>query len=96
MIIQLIFQTYMVPRISDYPAELKASNGKTYHLPARTSVILNITAIHHNESYWPNAASFKPERFFGKSENDEMRVDASLWLYVLPLYWGDECFYLQT
>lgn len=73
----------MVPRISDHPATLKASNGKTYHLPPRTSVILNITAIHHNESYWPNPGSFKPERFFGKSEKDELRVDASLWLYAL-------------
>ncbi len=25
-------------------------------------------AIHHNESYWPDAGTFNPERFFGKSE----------------------------
>lgn len=73
-------QTYMVPRASEQPANLKASNGKTYYIPARTSVILNITSIHHNETYWPDAKSFIPERFFGKSEKDEGRVDASLWL----------------
>ncbi|KDR84662.1 hypothetical protein GALMADRAFT_133908 [Galerina marginata CBS 339.88] len=72
--------TYMVPRISDSPANLRASNGKSYYLPPRTSVILNITCIHHNETYWPDAGSFIPERFFGKSDKDEVRVDASLWL----------------
>ncbi|KAF9464281.1 cytochrome P450 [Collybia nuda] len=72
--------TYMVPRASAQPVDLKASNGKTYYLPPRTSVIFNITSIHHNETNWPNAASFVPERFLGKSEKDEVRVDASLWL----------------
>lgn len=72
--------TYMVPRSCEHAANLKASNGKTYHLPPRTSVILNITSIHHNENYWPNARSFLPKRFLGKSEKDEVRVDASLWL----------------
>lgn len=70
----------MVPRASEQPANLKASNGKTYNLPPRTSVIFNITAIHHNETSWPDAKSFLPERFLGKSEKDEVRVDASLWL----------------
>ncbi len=72
----------MVPRSSTQPVDVKASNGKTYYLPPNTSVILNITSIHHNEKYWPNAGAFIPERFFGKSEKDEIRVDASLWLYV--------------
>ncbi|KJA29606.1 hypothetical protein HYPSUDRAFT_31542 [Hypholoma sublateritium FD-334 SS-4] len=72
--------TYMVPRSSAQPVDVKASNGKTYYLPPNTSVILNITSIHHNEKYWPNAGAFIPERFFGKSEKDEIRVDASLWL----------------
>ncbi|PPR01287.1 hypothetical protein CVT24_006362 [Panaeolus cyanescens] len=72
--------TYMVPRASEHPASLKASNGKIYDLPPRTSVILNITSIHHNENYWPDAGSFVPERFMGKSEKDESRIDASLWL----------------
>lgn len=70
----------MVPRASESPANLKASNGKSYYLPARTSVILNITSIHHSEAYWPNAGVFDPERFTGKSAKDETRVDASLWL----------------
>ncbi len=39
-------------------------------------------AIHHNESYWPDAGTFNPERFFGKSEKDENRIDASLGMYV--------------
>ena len=83
----IIFKTYMVPRSSSQPVDVKASNGKTYYLPPNTSVILNITSIHHNEKYWPNAGAFIPERFFGKSEKDENRVDASLWLYA----WSISC-----
>ncbi|TFY70743.1 hypothetical protein EVG20_g2277 [Dentipellis fragilis] len=72
--------TYMVPRSSPRPTLMSGSNGKTYALPANTSVILNICAIHYNDSYWPDPYQFNPERFFGKTEKDQTRVDASLWL----------------
>ena len=43
----------MVPRASSRPAELISALGKRYVLPANTSVILNICAIHYNPFYWP-------------------------------------------
>ncbi|TFY79240.1 hypothetical protein EWM64_g4773 [Hericium alpestre] len=72
--------TYMVPRASAEPALLTAANGKTYFLPPHTSVILNICAIHHNDTYWPNPHTFDPSRFMGQSAADKDRIDASPWL----------------
>uniref|UniRef100_D8Q5V5 Cytochrome P450 n=1 Tax=Schizophyllum commune (strain H4-8 / FGSC 9210) TaxID=578458 RepID=D8Q5V5_SCHCM len=71
---------YMVPRASARPAELVSALGKRYVLPAHTSVILNICAMHYNPSYWPNPASFDPDRFMNKNDKEVASVDASLWM----------------
>ncbi|KAL1745567.1 cytochrome P450 [Schizophyllum fasciatum] len=71
---------YMVPRASAQPAELVSALGKQYVLPANTSVILNICAIHYNPYYWPSPKSFKPERFMNKNDKEVANVDASLWM----------------
>ena len=34
-----------------------------YHIPKRTSVFINICHIHRDEKEWPEADTFKPERF---------------------------------
>ena len=39
-------------------------------VPAGTTVSVPIYAIHHNESYYPDAWSFKPERWIGTEEHD--------------------------
>jgi cytochrome P450 len=70
----------MVPRASSSAVEVHGSNNKTYYLPPKTSVILNICAIHYNEAYWPKPTEFDPFRFMGQSDKEEARVDASLWL----------------
>ena len=76
----------MVPRSSKAPSTLVGAGtkagvpGKTYHLPANASIILNICSIHHNELYWPDAGSFKPERFMAMGEERTNEVDASKWL----------------
>lgn len=73
-------QTYMVPRASSKESLLTSASGKTYTLPANTSVILNICAIHFNASYWPDPSRFNPLRFVGQSVMDKDQIDASLWL----------------
>ena len=50
--------SYVVPRISDSPVTL----GR-YVIPAHTSLILNMYAIHHSEVNWQNAYKFDPDRF---------------------------------
>jgi hypothetical protein len=50
----------MVPRASSEPATLISSTGKTYSLPPHTSVILNITSIHYNETYGPSTTLIRP------------------------------------
>ncbi|TRM57260.1 cytochrome P450, partial [Schizophyllum amplum] len=71
---------YMVPRASARPAELVSALGKRYVLPANTSVILNICAIHYNPRYWPSPSSFKPERFMNRDDKEIAHVDAGLWM----------------
>lgn len=79
----MLLQTYVVPRSSDKSVLLKGSNGKSYHIPAKTSVIINICAIHYNETYWPNPQKFDPSRYMNNGDGEEARIDASLWLYVV-------------
>ncbi|KAG7442313.1 cytochrome P450 [Guyanagaster necrorhizus] len=50
--------SYIVPRQSNRPVRL----GK-YFVPARTSLIVNIYAIHHDEERWKSPDAFIPERF---------------------------------
>lgn len=45
--------------------------AKTYFIPKGASVIHNFTSIHYNEMYWPDATSFKPERFMGDNKDAE-------------------------
>jgi cytochrome P450 len=70
----------MVPRSPQKDALLTGQNGKQYFFPAHSSVILNITSIHYNEHYWPDATTFNPERFMSKSESQEKEIDSSMWL----------------
>jgi cytochrome P450 len=76
--------TYMVPRSPQKDAVLTGQNGKKYFFPAGSSIILNITSIHYNEHYWPDATRFDPERFMSKSESQEKEkekeIDTSMWL----------------
>ncbi|KAK0438636.1 cytochrome P450 [Armillaria borealis] len=50
--------SYIVPRQSNRPVWL----GK-YSIPAYTSLIVNIYAIHHDEEHWGSPDTFIPERF---------------------------------
>ncbi|TFK36433.1 cytochrome P450 [Crucibulum laeve] len=77
--------TYMVPRVSSAPTELRGSSGKVYLLPANTSTISNIYAVHHNEHHWPDPGRFDPRRFLNLDKQKEKTVDASLWM---PFYVG--------
>lgn len=36
---------------------------KGYRIPAKTTVVSNIYALHHNEKLFPNHSEFYPERF---------------------------------
>lgn len=42
---------------------LKDDFYKGYRIPAGTVVVPNVWAVHHNEKHYPDAFSFKPERF---------------------------------
>lgn len=76
----------MVPRSSADPVTLVGGGtkagipGKSYVIPAGASIILNITAIHYNKSYWTDAETFRPERFMGMGDTSEKEIDASIWL----------------
>ncbi|KAK0460186.1 cytochrome P450 [Desarmillaria tabescens] len=50
--------SYIVPRQANQPVQL----GK-YAIPAYTSLIVNIYAIHHDSGRWASPDSFMPERF---------------------------------
>ncbi|SJL17001.1 uncharacterized protein ARMOST_20541 [Armillaria ostoyae] len=50
--------SYVVPRQANQPVQL----GK-YAIPAHTSLIVNIYAIHHDGRRWASPDSFIPERF---------------------------------
>ncbi|KAL0577418.1 hypothetical protein V5O48_004584 [Marasmius crinis-equi] len=51
--------SYIVPRKSSLPVELGG-----YVIPAQTSIIVDICAIHHSDE-WPSPVEFRPERFLG-------------------------------
>jgi cytochrome P450 len=50
--------SYIVPRVSNEVCTL----GK-YVIPANTSLVLNIYAVHHNAGVYPDPHMFLPERF---------------------------------
>ncbi|KAJ7621207.1 cytochrome P450 [Roridomyces roridus] len=72
--------TYMVPRAAMKDAVFTGSNGKEAFIPAGSSIITNITAIHYKEDYWSNPTEFIPERFMNLSESQEKEYDATQWL----------------
>lgn len=39
-----------------------------YFLPRKSSILINIQAVHHNARYWPSPMTFDPDRFLGKQE----------------------------
>ena len=39
-----------------------------YHIPKGTSILIDLTQIHHDEQEWPQPEEFKPERFLDVEE----------------------------
>lgn len=56
-------------------------NFDFYKIPKSTSVVIPVWNIHRSERFWPDALSFKPERFTGVDVN---RLD-----YFLPFSKGE-------
>jgi cytochrome P450 len=56
--------SYIVPRISLAPIRL----GR-YTIPAHTSIICNVYAIHHQQAVWTEPLRFMPERFMQASSS---------------------------
>ncbi|TBU29643.1 cytochrome P450 [Dichomitus squalens] len=54
-----------LPRISDVPIRV----GE-YIIPPGTSMVLNICAVHFNDSVWDNPSRFDPERFLDEGGNE--------------------------
>lgn len=54
-----------------------SSNGKEWSIPPNTPVGMTSALIHHDESIFPNAASFVPERWLGNARLDRYLVSFS-------------------
>jgi cytochrome P450 len=54
--------TYIVPRSAVKSFELHGAS-KTYRIPQGASLIMNLTAVHHNSTYYPEPEKFNPDRF---------------------------------
>ncbi|KAL0489666.1 cytochrome P450 [Acrasis kona] len=48
----------MIPKENLKPFKI----GKHY-VPAKTTLLVNVFAVHNDEKYWPNPSEFRPERF---------------------------------
>jgi len=81
--------TYLVPRsvLSGQTFTGRGTKpgvpGKSYYVPKGASIIHDLTGIHYNELYWPDANTFKPERFMDSgvdSSNATKDSDAQAWL----------------
>jgi len=68
----------LVPRITRRPDELGG-----FHIPAHTSVIVNVAGYNRNPMYWNNPDTFDPERFESKDEHHNHKS-----LKDIPLTWG--------
>jgi cytochrome P450 len=65
----------MLPR-EVLPGGLVIDGGK-YHIPAGTDVGVPTYALHHTEKYWPEAHSFRPERWLNQKGAEEKTEDIS-------------------
>lgn len=45
-----------------------------YHIPAGTSVVPNISAVHQNDANWPDAARFDPYRFINTHPKSNVNI----------------------
>ena len=69
--------TYIVPRSSTEAFELKGLS-KSYSVPQAASLIMNLTAVHHNSTYYNIPEEFNPDRFLGVGGIDD--TSFSVWL----------------
>lgn len=76
----ILFQTNVVPRNATRDAVLTSTTGKDVVIPKNSSIIINITSIHYNDSYWNDASTYEPERFMNMASGKEAEYDASQWL----------------
>lgn len=44
--------TYIVPRSAQRDVVMTSGEGKAVAIPRGSSIIINITAVHHNDGYW--------------------------------------------
>ncbi|OAP62390.1 hypothetical protein AYL99_04593 [Fonsecaea erecta] len=57
-----------VAPLAFYRATSEADNYRGKTIPARTTVIYNASAIHHNDEYYPDHEKFMPERFLSPKD----------------------------
>jgi cytochrome P450 len=54
----------MLPKFTEDSWQQLTVDSKSYAIPPRTYVIINVAGIHTNPSYWgPHALDFRPDRF---------------------------------
>ncbi|RDW64793.1 hypothetical protein BP6252_10444 [Coleophoma cylindrospora] len=57
-----------VPRYTAHSRQKLSVNGKSYDIPPRTNIFVNIAALHTNPRYWGNdALAWRPSRWITKS-----------------------------
>ena len=69
-----------VPLTPMEDVSLKGSGDKSLFIPRGSTIIINITAIHYRDDYWPNPSVFDPDRFMALSEGMQKEYDATQWL----------------
>lgn len=73
--------TYIVPRICTRDIVVKGgAKDKSYAIPRGSSLIMNLTAVHHTEAYFKNADDFVPERFLPGATRTSDVSDSLTWL----------------
>ncbi|KAG6918169.1 hypothetical protein DXG01_016154 [Tephrocybe rancida] len=62
--------------ISLLPARwtLEATTIGKYAIPAHTSIVPNVCAVHHNANNWPDAHKFDPYRFIGTRQKAAINI----------------------
>jgi len=62
----------MLPKYTQDSSQPLTIGSKTYLIPPRTYVLLNIAALHTNPKYWgSDSLDFRPERFITSSTTGE-------------------------
>lgn len=57
----------MVARRTIHDLHLVDEEGREYVIPRKSSVLVNIQAVHHNPVWWPQPLKFDPYRFLGNT-----------------------------